>query len=238
MGTCMNPVRVTRGLTAMLAALAFCGGVGSTASAGSIIFEDNFDRGHYGSSATVGNGWGEIQRDYNDVAIDHSHLLLRDTRPGGGVDAGATHEIDTTGYQNVYVMYDFKPLKDSDPNDYLYVDFRTLGSQTWTTLASHSLGGNQWAWNTAYFGSSGDNTLLQLRFWTDVTEDSWFYGSYRAGEKEGAYIDALKVWGDPKPMAATPEPSTMALFATGMVGMGLWRMRKNKADGKSAPCSD
>lgn len=36
--------------------------------------------------------------------------------------------------------------------------------------------------------------------------------------------------GDPNGGNPVPEPSTMALFATGMVGMGLWRARKNKKE--------
>ena len=244
-----------KGLTATIAAMAMCGGIVSTASAGSIIFKDNFNRGHYGYSSKVGNGWKELENNYNDAAIKHNHLLLRDARWGTGPDAAVTHTIDTRGYMNVYMMYDYKPTtytkrfwgrtkiyNYNESNDYLNVDFRVLGTDTWTNIASHSLGNANkygWTWNTASLGPYADDTMLQLRFWTDVSEP-WYHRTYFGGhyhfpgKNEGAYIDALKIWGDPKPTAATPEPSTMALFATGMVGMGLWRMRRNKKEEQSS----
>ncbi len=232
---------LAKGLATSFAALAFMGGMVTSASAGSIIFKDNFNRGHgwYDYNSNVGNGWKETQRSSNDVAIKYNHLQLRDARGGSGPDAAATRLIDTTGYQNVYLMYDFKPMHSSDRGDYLHVDFRTLGSNSWTNLAKHDLGGSshKWAWNTAYLGAAATDTQLQLRFWTDVSEPYYHrifrnYGHWHyPGANEGAYIDAVKLWGDPIPQTtATPEPSTMALFATGLVGMGVWRARRNKKE--------
>jgi len=227
-----------KGLTAGFVALVLMGGMTSTASAGSIIFQDNFNRGYgyYDYNKHVGNGWKETENNSSDVAIKYNHLQLQDARWGSGPDASATRLIDTTGYQNVYLMYDFKPMSASESSDKLYVDFRALGSNSWNTIASHSLGGNKWGWNTVALGSSANDTKLQLRFWTDVSEpyyhNTYFFGGHHhfPGADEGAYIDAVKLWGDPIPVTATPEPSTMALFATGMVGMGLWRARKNKKE--------
>ncbi|GJL64971.1 MAG: hypothetical protein NPIRA04_36250 [Nitrospirales bacterium] len=216
---------LTKGLTAGLAALVIMGGMVSTASAGSIIFQDNFNRGqgYFKYSSTVGNGWYETEKSYNDVAISYNHLQLRDSL-SGLPDAAASRWINTSGYQNISLMYDFKPLSASDYSDKLYVDFRTLGNNSWTNIASHSLGGNSWTWNTASLNSYANNTKLQLRFWTDVTDSS-------SGNYEGVYIDNVQLMGDAiAAPAAVPEPSTMALFATGMVGMGLWRARKNKKE--------
>ncbi|GJL54998.1 MAG: hypothetical protein NPIRA02_21300 [Nitrospirales bacterium] len=214
-----------KGLTAGFAVLVLMGGMASTASAGSIIFQDNFNRGYgkYKYSSTVGNGWYETEKNYNDVAITYNHLQLRDSR-FGLPDAAASRWIDTRGYDNLSLMYDFKPLSNSDYSDKFYVDFRTLGNNSWTNIATHKLGGNSWTWNTASLGSYANDTKLQLRFWTNVTD------TY-AGNYEGTYIDNVKLMGDPiAAPAAVPEPSTMALFATGMVGMGLWRARRNKKE--------
>ena len=238
---------LAKGLTATATALVLFGGMASSASAGSIIFKDNFNRGYYGYSSTVGNGWKETERSYNDVAISHNHLQLRDSLPNrtydykthswgySPIDAAATHKIDTRGYENVYLMYDFKPLYASDKYDYLHVDFKAFGNKSWTTLATHSLGGNQWEWNTVSLGSYATDTLLYLRFWTDVSEPYTYrhwnhYHTSYPGAYEGAYIDDVKVWGDPIPPAAVPEPSTIALFGSGLLGMGLWRARKNKRE--------
>ncbi|MGB0908805.1 MAG: PEP-CTERM sorting domain-containing protein [Nitrospirales bacterium] len=231
---------LAKGLATSITALVLLGGMATSASAGSIIFKDNFNRGHgwYKKNSHVGNGWQETERNYNDTGIAYNHLQLRDARGGSGPDAAATRLIDTTGYQNVYLMYDFKPMHSSDGWDYLHVDFRALGSSNWTNLASHSLGGSahKWTWNTAYLGAAATDTKLQLRFWTDVSEPYRYrhwnhYHTVTPGAYEGAYIDAVKLWGDPVPQTtATPEPSTMALFATGLVGMGVWRARRNKSE--------
>ncbi|WP_454063951.1 hypothetical protein [Candidatus Nitrospira salsa] len=129
---------LTKGLTTGIAALVIMCGMASTASAGTLIFQGNFNRSYYGHSSTVGNGWYETEKSYNDVAISYNHLQLRDSL-SGLPDAAATRWINTSGYQNISLMYDFTPLSASDYSDMLYVDFRTLGSNTWTKLASHSL---------------------------------------------------------------------------------------------------
>ncbi len=66
---------------------------------------------------------------------------------------------------------------------------------------------------------AANQSILQFRFLTDVSSST-----------ELAMIDNVTLSGDAIGGAAVPEPSTIALFGTGLVGMGLWRSRRNKKE--------
>ena len=51
-----------------------------------VIFQDDFSGNNRNN---VGNGWAEIERNNNDVAVSNGVLRLRDLR-NNGIDAAAT----------------------------------------------------------------------------------------------------------------------------------------------------
>lgn len=190
------------------------------------VFEDDFNRS---GGNTVGNGWIELERTPSDVTIDGSqYLALTDAR-AGSPDASATQvSIDATGYDNLTLSFSWAVFNnDSDAADYLYVDARVGGSSTWSNLGSFSLGGTELVFSEFSTLLAWTDTLLDLRFWTDVS------GGSGGSNSEGALIDWVRLSGDrlistantPVAVLAIPEPGslTLALLGVGMLGLGALR---------------
>lgn len=196
------------------------------------IFEDTFNRS--GTGNTVGNGWFEVERTPSDVAIDSSqYLALTDARDGSP-DAVATRlDINANGYGNLLLAFSWAVYNnDSDAADYLYLDARTGGSSIWTNLATLSLGGSERVFAEFSTLLEWTDSLLELRFWTDVS------GGSGNSNNEGALIDWVRVSGDAPldPSAvnaldalAIPEPSSVALLGLGMFGLGAFAWQRRPA---------
>ena len=210
--------RHSKRLVAGLAALVLMGGMASTASAVT-LFSDNFNRN---SGSTVGNGWSEIQNSSNDVGISQGQAYMRDSI-SGFPDAAITHSFNTTGYENIKLSYDWREFSSSDFNDRLYVQLDT--GTGFSTLASHSLGGSGYETSLINLLGADNMSSLVLRFAIDVSDNF-------SGNNEGVFLDDIILSGDAIAPggAAVPEPSTIALFGTGLVGMGIWRTRRNKKE--------
>lgn len=201
-----------------------------------LIFGDEFDRR---DDNTVGNGWVELERDSNDVAIKSGALRLRDDRAGSPDAAASLFSLATTGYQNITLSYRWRVEDDdSGGNDYLYSAWKLSSATTWTTLLSHRLNkdDDEWFLASIGLGDIASDTLIDFRFWTDIDDED---------DDLGARIDYLRLSGELMPLVevsdeqspetaaiedgplspaqAVPAPGTLALLGLGLFGLGTLR---------------
>jgi hypothetical protein len=109
----------------------------SSASA-SVIFSDNFDRN---DSNNVGNGWSEYEDDSNDVAIRDGALQLRDTIWFSWVDAAASNNASTIGYDDIYLDFEWAASMNTEWTDTLHVSWND--GSGWDDIWSTNLGGSR-----------------------------------------------------------------------------------------------
>lgn len=182
-----------------------------TSTQANVIFFDDFNRAN---DTDVGNGWAEINDGSGDVAINNNTLRLRDSRPDKRIDAAASQlTLSTLGLTDINLVFDWKALVDSDPNDRLVVDYK-IGSGSWLRLDTFALGDDPTYWHRDQsFNLVGaqDNSQIGIRFWINVSEDA-------SGNREGVRIDNVSVTG-------VPEPGTLALVGLGLAGLGFSRKR-------------
>lgn len=187
------------------------------------IFSDNFNRSN---NNTVGNNWSEIEDSNHDVSIVSNRLMLEDEGGNQFIDAAATQlSISTLGYQNITLSFDWAALTDSDSSDLLIAEWR-IGSGAWNTatggtnLATLGLGGNG-----SFTGSgtldligAGNQSNIQFRFRTNVSDHD-----------EGAYVDNVVLSGTAISTTPVPEPASLTLFGSGLLGLGAMIRRRRMA---------
>ena len=180
---------------------------------GVVIFEDDFNRSNRNN---VGNGWAEVERHSNDVRINGGVLHLRDNR-GNGVDAAATQSgFSTIGLTDIMLSYDWGASNNTESNDSLFVQWRVTGSDSWTTLVEHALGGSSLTSNIVSFGIEAANQAnIEFRFYTSVSASN-----------ERAFIDNVILTGRAAATAVS-EPTTLMLLS--IAGLGFLARRKRAA---------
>lgn len=178
-----------------------------------VIFEDDFSGGNRN---TVGNGWSEIERSNNDVAVTNGQLRLRDTQ-WGGIDAAASqlNGFSTIGLTDIMLSYEWGASTNTESNDSLFVEWRTSGS-SWTELVEHALGGSSLVGNVLQLGMMAANQAsIEFRFYTSVSASN-----------ERAYIDNVILSGS---YAAVSEPGTLSLMALCLVMLAARRRLNSRA---------
>ncbi|GAC29185.1 hypothetical protein [Brumicola pallidula] len=180
----------------------------SSASA-SVIFSDNFDRNN---SNNVGNGWSEYEDDNNDVAIRSGVLRLRDTIWLSWVDAAASNNASTIGYDDIYLDFEWAASMNTEWTDTLHVSWND--GSGWDDIWSTNLGGSSFA-SVSLGAILGASNLanLQISFWTNVSRYN-----------ESAYIDNVVLRGTP---TSVSNPSSIALLGLGLLGLGLASRKKS-----------
>jgi hypothetical protein len=184
----------------LLAALGLTVALTSSAYA-TVIFSDDFTRAN---STTVGNGWVEGA----NVSVDTQTMLL-----AGNVTAAASHTVSTIGSDNIQFSYDWRG-DGSEAPDTLTVAWSADGT-TFNTLATHSLSSTSFAsasWSLPDAAEGLSSMVIRFTYTGDMGND-------------GSRVDNVSVTGDVA-TRAVPEPASLALLASSLLGFGIIRRRR------------
>ncbi|MEO6746065.1 MAG: PEP-CTERM sorting domain-containing protein [Caldimonas sp.] len=177
------------------------------------IFADDFNRA---VSASVGNGWSEVESDAVDVSIvaradADREMQVRDDDPRGIASQRAG--ISTLGYASVSLAYEWAPSNNTEAGDLLWVEWRdgANGANPWTVIASHALAGPS-GHSAALQDVIGGGDIADFEFRFRVAVDS---------NNEGALIDNVVLSGTSSTLQvqAVPEPGSLALAGFALVLM-------------------
>jgi len=129
------------------------------------------------------------------------------------VDVGVAsieRTVSTSGYTDIELSYylDTHSIRRGDSFD---VSWRITGATDWTSLASKTTTG-PWAFSSFLFGSSAEDASVDIRFLANNV----------TGNRATGYLDNVNLTGS----NIVPEPATMLLFGSGMIGMAFRRRKK------------
>lgn len=177
------------------------------------IFRDDFTR----YDLDVGNGWAQLERDYDDVychGIDAANavLQLRDRRDAVEPDAAVSRLISTVGYTDLkvhvsYSAFSWSTQFWSDPEnpypDLLKVEYTVDGGSTWSTAGTEHLMTTSWKVYTVSLPTAANGQAnFGLRLASDLDESKPNDLSDR-----GMRIDYVLVEGTPAADTTAPAVS-------------------------------
>ncbi len=213
------PTLFSRSFT--LFSIAMCASLGIASGAhAAVIFAEDFNRPN---SDTVGVLWQEWEQDSNDVALYNQQLRLRDHQ-SEQLDAAVWRQVDTSGYENLQLAFDWRASNSTEASDTLHAGWRdSQGSMH--AFWSQSLGGSGFTNQTIALDGFALNTLFDLSFWIDVSAAT-----------ETVYLDNLLLSGDTIAGTRQPpstdtgaavsvyEPGSIALLVMGLSALA-WRRK-------------
>lgn len=158
-----------------------------------------------------------------------------DTLPNAAISTFKISGIDVSGYTNIKLTMAFAAaegiFEDSywqKPPDKLVLK---INEQPLDTFKYYSLGQE----HQFSFQSSKDPSVILGRTFKDITYSlpngltSLTIDAFNTENIEIFGFDSVRITGDPVNPVPTPEPSTIILLGSGLMGLGLWGRRKFKA---------
>ncbi len=145
-------------------------------------------------------------------AADGDQYVELDSKSGDGND-WLTQTFNTVANQKYDVTFAFSPRQNRADNILEFGIVSYEGSAHWLlvdTLSESGIGLNGTDWTYYTYSFVADTDFATIAFRDGGADDSY-----------GTFIDDVSV-------APVPEPATMLLFGTGLVGLASRRLRKKK----------
>ncbi len=134
------------------------------------------------------------------------------------INASATHQDSTVGFANLSLSFDWRGNANAEAGDHLHLSWFD-GSTSHDSGLSLSLLPPAVTTTTYDFPAAAANLPgFSFKFFTHVN-----------AANEAARVQYVSLTGDESGPVALPEPSTILLLGSGLVGLVAWRMRKGRA---------
>lgn len=197
--------------------------VTSSANA-AIIFSDDFSSISGWDVDTYGGGGSVTVKSVlsDPSASGTPYARLKANGPTLFSAVSMERTVDATGFENISVSGWSRSSNQEIPLlDTFLFRWRKTGSAVWNIV---SLNSSAWSFGTLSLPGYVENGLIDFSFYLQNTLD--FDSDY-------GFIDDFIVRGDVLPgeinsesITVTPEPATMALFASGLLGMAGFRRKR------------
>lgn len=171
-----------------------------------VIFEDDFNRSNQNE---LQNGWVELEKDNNDVALYRQQARLRDHQTGTDASLARTVNLayPLSTAQPAIIAFDWRASQDTEASDSLYMGIQTADN-TLQSLWQTALGGSDFQRVEVFVTEEQLSSLeFTLAFWIDVGSAS-----------ETAYLDNISIVQDELiaiPPTTVPEPGSAFLLLSG-----------------------
>ena len=177
------------------------------------IWRDNFERP--AGSSTVGNGWTEIEANYNNVEVTPLGA------PGPGMivrlfnvradepDAAIRRMISTAGYENIKLAFSYKAGTFAYYGDTLKVYYTVDSGTSWTLITSLNVQVNNGIWYS-WSGSIGEAAANAPGFGISLESDiEWENVNTNYSSTKGPVINYVVISGTPTADTTPPAVSNV-----------------------------